>query len=157
MANRKYQECKASVGDAISGAFGDLTTLAEECREVVDNVSGTPLENTARNQTMGETADTLEGLSEPDVDDDRLNAIMVTWMEIQPRNKRAPLSRSDRRDNAIAALDAALNALIEKKDALEEADKTDDNELVDVIDSLINDLEQIKGEAEGVEFPGMRG
>lgn len=157
MINRKYQEHKASVGDAISGACSDLASLAEECREVVDNVSGTPLENTQRNQTMGETADTLEGISEPDVDDARLNEIMVSWQEIMPRSKRAPLSRSDRRDNACAALDAALNALTEKKDALEEADKTANDELLDVIDSLITDVEQIKDEAEGVEFPGMRG
>lgn len=153
MAKRKYKECKSTIADAISYAHSELASLAEECREVVDNASGTNRENTQRIQTLGETADTLEGIDEPDVDD-TIGKFEVTYHEQLARSRRHGLSRGDRRDNAVQALDASIQVLQEKME--DEEKKKDDEEGPDY-QTLIDDLERMKDDAESVEFPGMYG
>lgn len=129
------------IAEAVSYALGEIQSLAEETREVVDGASGTPRESTQRIQTLDETASTLEGLEEPSIDEAII--MEVTFSEALPRSRRKGLSRASRRDNATSALDAAIQALTD-------ADNENYQELID-------DLERIKDEADGVEFPGMFG
>lgn len=150
---RKLQEVKGTVGDAVSFAVSELQGLAEEIREVVDNASGTNRENTTRIQTLGETADTLEGIDEPTLEDG-IGDLEVVYHVMMARSKRIGLSRGDRRDNAVQALDAVIQFLQELQEK-EDEKKKDDEE--DTYRSLIDDLERIKDDSESVEFPGMYG
>lgn len=150
---------RGSLADAVEYAYGEISDLAEEIRTVVDDASGTPRENTQRMQTLGETADALEGIGDaPDVPDEI--ECYVEWVI----NTRRGLSRSDRRDNATNALDAAISAIEDwisdqETDGGDEGGDGEEPEAVDVSDAetLRDDLENAKGELENVEFPGMRG
>jgi cytochrome P450 len=142
MAKIKTTERTMPIADAVSYAYGELESLAEECREVVDNAEG-GLANTQRIQTLDETASTLEGITEPDVEEE-VGKLEIKFHEQQPASKSKGLSRNSRRDNAVAALDAAIQHLTD-------AEKHDDYQ------DLIDDLERIKDDAESVEFPGMYG
>jgi len=150
---RKFKSVKATIADAISFAHGELQSLAEEVREVVDNASGTPREHTQRIQTLDETASQLEGIDEPSVGDE-LGKLEVEYHEALPRSRRKGLSRADRRDNATGALDSVIQLLNEQKDDFEEKHPDAD---ASYYDSLIDDLERMKDDAEAVEFPGMYG
>jgi hypothetical protein len=159
-----------SIG-SVSDAFSELQQLGEECREIVDNASD-GLSQTQRIQTLGETADVLESLSEPDVDGD-ISDIAISYTEMVPTNKRQSPSRATRRDNAVAVLSAAkeeLESLIDqhREDAekYEEADEDEKKELeqppytvdqLDNMETLKDELDNIISDAENVEFPGMFG
>jgi hypothetical protein len=149
MARYKMNHIKTTVADAVSNAFSDLNGLAEEIREVVDNASGTNFENTQRIQTLDETASTLEGLSEPEINEN-MGKLEVEYRESLPSGRKG-LSRRMRCENAISALDAAIAVLQEKADELGEGDQQEEYE------GLVNELEDIKGNAETCEFPGMYG
>lgn len=121
MATKKptSNEMKATVADAISGAVADLTSLGEECREVYDNMPES-LQQGSRGTTMDETASTLEDVQEPEVPE-LLGALACTWREALPKRKGRGLSRASRRDNAVAALDAAVQAVEEWRDEFDAA------------------------------------
>jgi hypothetical protein len=148
----KIQAVNSTIVDAVSNACSELQSLAEEIREVVDNASGTPRENTQRIQTLDETASTLENISEPEVDE-KIAQLAVTYTESLPSG-RSGLSRNDRRNNAVNMLDAAIEMLNKKSEEWSEGEGgTEEYPYQDLID----DLENMKGEAEAVEFPGMYG
>jgi hypothetical protein len=66
----KVNKYKVSVADAIAGAYGDVESLAGECREIVDNAPE-GLSQTERIQTFETTADTLENIGTgPDLPSD---------------------------------------------------------------------------------------
>lgn len=148
MARRapKTTTYKSSLADAVSTACGDLTSLAEECREVVDGAEGGRA-NTQRILTLGETADTLENISEPEIEDEP-GKIEIEYAQMLPKSKRHGLSRGDRRDNATMILDACIQELEEAQDKLEDKE---------AYQPLIDELNEIKDNAESVEFPGMYG
>jgi hypothetical protein len=145
---RKYEEIKSTIADAVSSAIGELTALAEEVREVVDNASG-GLENTPRIQTLDETATALEEIEDIEIDE-RIGKLEISYNQEKSNRKGRGLSRASRRDNAVQIFDAVLEKLGEL-----EPQESNDNE--PDYTSLINDLEVIKENAEGVEFPGMFG
>ncbi|OXE37509.1 MAG: hypothetical protein CGW95_00935 [Phenylobacterium zucineum] len=136
------------VADAVSYAYGIIEELASECREVVDNASGTPRENTQRIQTLDETAGTLENQQEPEV----LDTERRVKFQVHP-DKRRGLSRQKRLDNAISAIEAVIADMDELIEALPE----DDEEARPAAESLRDDLDNTLGEVQGVEFPGMYG
>lgn len=156
MPLRKFASHKSTVADAIGAAMDEFTQLAEDVREVVDNASGTARENTQRIQTMSETADTLEGLSEPDVSD-TIGKIEVEYNSLLPRSARQPLSRADRCQNGIMALDAVVEVLEDLADKWDEENKDKENAIDPGYRELINEIENLKSDAEGCEFPGMYG
>lgn len=160
----KSVACKGTVAN-VADAFSALEELAGECREVVDNAPN-GLSETQRIQTLGETADTLEGINAPDEGDLPPGASDLPIEYSEQQGKR--LSRSDRRDNAVAILRTAIEVLEareqELRDSLAEDDPDDkpdpDDERekhADDIRSYVDELDNAASEAEGVEFPGMFG
>lgn len=164
-----------------SSAYDDLVALGEECREVVDN-AGENLANTGRIQTLGETADVIENLTEVTVPD-CADSIDMTYYESVPTRKGRQASRATRRDNACAILNAAADAA---EDALENSREhweawaefeslTDEEQKErrdegtapeepvvkedeeDDVTTFANDCRDMVNEVEGCEFPGMHG
>ena len=177
MARLKYKSFNGSFETALS-TLSELESLAEECREIVDNASE-GLKNTQRIQTFEQTADTLEGI-DVNVDiPDSLTDEVVDWSEGEQTRKGRSLSRADRRDNAIAGAQAVAERCreIENEDEpeLEERreDETDEGwseresmwnaehdeweTRKDDACTLADTLEELIGEVEGCEFPGMYG
>jgi N6-adenosine-specific RNA methylase IME4 len=137
---------KTNMADAVSGAFSEITDLAEEYRQIVDNATE-GLSETQRVQTFGETADTLEGLQEPDVPS-VIATIEVNYTITLPKRKDRGLSRAARMSDAIGILDACMEAL----DRVAETDVRHQAAC-----DLFGELDAVKAEAEGCEFPGMYG
>jgi hypothetical protein len=147
---------------SLSDAFTELESLGEESRELVDNASE-GLAQTQRIQTFEETAGTLENLSEPEIPS-CVAELAIQWTECTSRSGRA-----NRRDNAVACLTAAKDAaeswLEEQRAKDEEAggvaeseDVPEEDEVdLDEVEQFISELDDLIGEAEGCEFPGMFG
>lgn len=150
MGSYKNRSTDSTVS-AISDAISDLTSLGEECREIVDNASEN-LQQTSRIQTFDETASALEGLSEPDVPE-VVAELPITYVEQISTRKGRGESRAVRCANSVAVLQAAQEAVATWLED-EENEKHEDR---DDVEQLANDLEEIIGEAEGCEFPGMYG
>jgi len=149
MPKMKVIEC--TLANAVSNGLGELQSLAEEIREVVDNAEG-GLAQTQRIQTLEATADTLEQINEPEINEE-LGKLEVRYAESLPSGRRG-LSRRARCDNAINALDAAIEVLQEKSDNFSEGEGGSEE---DPYKDLLDELEEIKGNAEACEFPGMFG
>jgi len=146
MAKRKFTNHTATIADALSDAIGELTSLAEEAREVCDNMPES-LQQSSRYEALDNAASELEGIQEPDVPD-ALGAVEVKYSQEAPRSARRGLSRNSRVANAVAQLEAVW----EKLDEMCTADENNEE-----ADGLRSDVDDIKGTAEGVEFPGMYG
>lgn len=147
---RKTTERKLSIVDAVSEAFGDIESLAEEMREAYDNTPES-LQQSGVGERRGEAADNLESISAPDVPDS-LSAFEVTLVRVQrTASQMRKLSRSDRRDDAVQTLDDVIQRL----DELVETGSS--QEIRDDAEGLRDELDNVKSEAEAVEFPGMFG
>jgi len=149
MSSYKFEPRTGTISD-ISSAFSELTSLAEEMREGYDNMESNGLGSTSKCERYGEAADALEGITEVEPPDE-LASLPITYTEMVNRRKGRGPSRDVRRSNAIAILQAAIEA------ANEATENTDIiNAEVD-IDTFVTDLENAVGEAEGIDFPGMYG
>jgi hypothetical protein len=141
---------KSTVAGAVANAISDLQELAEEIREVVDNAGN--FSSTERIQTLDNTASTLEEINEPDIEEG-IGKIEIEYSEILPSGRKG-LSRQARCNNAINALEAAIEIVQEKSDNFSEGKGgSEENPYQDLLDAL----EEIKGNAEACEFPGMYG
>lgn len=136
---------------AVSDACSSLEELGSECRELVDNASEN-LQQTSRIQTFEETAGTLEGISEPDVPE-CISELPITYSEQVSTRKGRGESRSVRCSNAVSVLQAAESAAQEWYDDEANAEHEDRDD----VDAFITELQNIIGDAEGCEFPGMYG
>lgn len=166
--SKKRFPCKGSIEDAISAGYELIEELKSEVQEVVDGAEG-GLAETPRIQTLMETADALDSYTEaPDFPTlpDGCDQPEVEWTE----NRRSGISRSTRRDNAVAALDAAISGIeqwcSDIGDELQELEdkESDDEDYMAACDDLRSELEQLKSyieeaksAAESAEFPGMYG
>jgi hypothetical protein len=162
-----------SISDAVSDAFGNLQALGEEMREVFDNTPEN-FQTSGVGEARGEAADALENLSEPYVPGE-LEGIVVSWsIPVLSPSKQRRQSRSDRRNDAIATLQAVVSRLEEIRDYEQPKNENDDGEelkegqpgyekpeyeqsAVDEADSFIDEIENLISEAEDVNFPGMYG
>jgi hypothetical protein len=151
---KKVQLVKTTVTAAIADAFSELQALGEECREVFDNMPES-LQGCSRGEALSASADTLESLSEPD---DAPACVADVEVEYLPRPKRRT-GRGARRDEAVSMLEAAKQAVEDKKQELGEDAKNERSEEaqadIDALDSLYDELDTLVSEAEGCEFPGM--
>lgn len=130
-----------TVAAAIGDAFGTLEELKNECEEARNNLEE-KFSSTNKYQMYSDAADTLDGVSEPDVAE-HLQDILVVYSLFVPTRKNRGTSRAQRLSNAVSMLDAA-------KSAIEESVYKDDDDLAGALESTI-------GEVENVEFPGMYG
>jgi ParB-like chromosome segregation protein Spo0J len=123
---------ESTIGDVVASAWSELQCLTEEIREAVENVSGTNLENTQRNQTLNETADSLENLSEP--------SVPAEIAEMKVTYDTAAKGASSRGGRASEIADMLR--------ACQEATESVAKDFADEMESLIDEIE-------GLEFPGM--
>ena len=146
--NLRAVPCECTLLGAIEDAYSQLEELQSECQEIVDNASE-GLSQTQRIQTFEETADALGAAdSVPDVPADVAD---ITVRYTEDRRKSKSHSRATRCAEACELLHAATDTLSEWLDTCE------DDELKDECQSLIDELEEMLGNAEGCEFPGMYG
>jgi hypothetical protein len=130
---------EATLRETVGDAFADLIELAEECRELVDNVSDSPgLSQTQRILTFDETASALENLIKPNIPTG-LENIKVTY-SLPKRRNGARWARASHACDIITACEEALTS-IETEDA----------------QTLRGELEEVRSQAEYLEFPGMFG
>jgi hypothetical protein len=172
---------ESSAEDAIEDGFNTLEELKEEISEGVENQRDhAGIAATSRFQTMEETLSTLEEVVDarpewcPSIDNDISMSIRCTYRQ----NRSKGLSRRDRRDNATAALAAAVDALrdwalqqgtlveaLQRKSGPTEEEKIEiadrDEELIQTqieeAEELADTLEEQQSLAEDADFPGMRG
>lgn len=140
MAYKSVQH-ESTVGALVADAISELESLKDEMGEWRDNMEGTGLENTSKYEQVQEAADTLESyVSEIEVPE-ALEDVKATWYESVNKNKRRGASRAVRLGNAVSMLQAAAEALT-------------DNE-TEGAEDLVSEIEELSGNVEGVEFPGM--
>jgi hypothetical protein len=172
-----------TVEDAIEDGYQTLEDLRDEVQEGLENQRDHPgIAATARFQTMEETAGILDEIvdNRPDwpasFDEDLTSKITCTYT--QNRDRR--ISRSGRRDNGAAALQAGADALrawaddeeeraeavvaggeaVSAEDIKKALDGRDPDTVEDQITEareLADTLEGHANDAEAAEFPGMRG
>lgn len=150
MSGKSYKSinCKSSVSACLEQGVSALVELGEECRASADNFEN---QDHPKAQAFSEAADALENQS-LDVDlPDAPAELEVPYTERVPRRRRHNPSRASRCSNAIASLQAGLEAMQEWSEANPDHDKRDE------VDSLCVDVENLISEAEGVEFPGLYG
>ena len=138
----KFEEKEMELSVVVAEACGALTDLADEMQEAYDN---TPegLQGAAIGEARQEAADALQGLDQPSVHES-IEAIKIkVHVPVRSPSAQSRLSRSDRRDDAISMLQSALDTLIEMPEPRYAH-----------VDALMEELEQLIGEAEAVEFPG---
>lgn len=144
-------EREMSIADAVSEAFGDFSGLGEEMRSWADSMEE-KLSHTEKYDRVNTTADTLENFSEPE-HPDWANNTKIKIMDL-PRRKR-PYSRADRNGQACYILDTAIEACENRLEELGNGDNAKAE--ADAVESYRDDLQNVKDEAEGVDFPGMYG
>ena len=147
-------ELKSSVSGLIDEGLQELQSLGEEMRSWYDNMPES-FQNGDKGSMVDESASALENIA-TEVDVPEEGDVEVTHTH-RPMKRKA--SRADRRDHAVGMLTAAKERLEELRDEQIEAEVDPDDQGVDEVDydSAIDELDNIIGEAEGVEFPGMYG
>lgn len=153
MARIKTTERELTIEDAVSEAFGEIQSLAEEMREAFNNTPES-LQSGGVGEARGEAADALENISEPDVPTElQGDKFKVKWAvrTLTPK-QQMKRSRSARCSEAVET----LNMVVQRLDEINK-DQTQTQEVRDVADSFSDEVQNIIDEAEGVEFPGMYG
>lgn len=146
--SKKSVPCTGEVSGTISDALSALTELRDEFQEILDNTPDA-LQSTDLYATREATVDALSFVDEgePDVPES-VAELTCTWTE----NKKST-SRATRCANAVAALEAARDAL----QAWLDDDANEEHEDRDEVDQLSNTLDEWAGSADGAEWPGMFG
>ena len=178
----RFRTETGTVGGFIGDGWGEITSLGEEFREIVDNAPDNLKENDV-NTRREETASAVEGLSEPSVNSTILEEIEAsTQIDLGKTYRgRQNQSRACRASNAAGYFRAAAEALQEwfdendeipdeddkthaterkeKLAALEEAniDPHDYEQARGEVEGLISELEDIADEIDGMDWPGMFG
>lgn len=147
----------ATVADAISGAFNDLAELAQEMQDWFDNMPEN-LQGSSKGDEVSTAADELGNVGdEPDIPGCIAGETLTYSFDTKAK------SRAARRDNALNAINAAiefcqdyigeLDADLVKSPADDEDDEREVNR--DAVQELLDELETARDAAESVEFPGM--
>lgn len=164
MSRYKLETIKTSVPNAIDIFYADTESLAEELREIVDNAEG-GLAETPRIQTLGETADILEGIDgckpELSMEAEELLRDVVATVGVMMRGgrKRGAESRATRASNIANFGRAAaeeMRGVVEKlREDEAEAEKLGDE--LQELEEAADALDEAADEVESAEFPGMFG
>lgn len=131
----KLEAVVMGIEEAASTAHSEFESLGDELRNWHDNMPEN-LQSGQKGDAIDDAAGTLEGISEINIPS------FISDEKVQFQTRKIATSRSERRDEAVAMLQAVAEKLEELKGELEEA---------------IGEVEEAISEAEGVEFPGMFG
>jgi len=145
---------KASLGDAISEAFSEFTSLAEEMRAWEENIQE-KFSETGKYADVSDAADALEaldGVVDEGAIHEKLTSVEVEWQDM-PQRKRG-YSRADRCSHACMILDQCVFALDE---ITESKEMESDAEIIDAAETLKDEIQQARDDAEAITFPGMFG
>lgn len=149
-----------TVAEFVSGAHSEAETLGEEMREAYDNAPEN-LKGSDVNTRRDEAAGTLEGLSEPEVND-ILGELEASYQHDNGKLYRGRMteSRAIRAANAAAKMNAAADAVRAWHEAAKKpkgVSKDDFEEAQEEAETLISECEDYASELESVDFPGMYG
>lgn len=145
----KYILKKMTIEQALGDAHAVFSDLAGEMRDAFDNTPES-LQSSAIGEARESCADELEQLDEITVPD-KYKDLEVSWNELQrTQSQTARLSRAARRDDALLNLSAVMDLL---DTHLEGIDKEKLDEITE-IESLRQEIEDLFGNAEAIEFPG---
>lgn len=133
----------STVEGCVSDAMSELQSLGEELRSWYDNMPEN-LQGGDKGNQVDEAASALEGLNEPTMVES-VGSLPISWET--PKNRGT--SRSARRDDCTLMLDLAHTALQNWMDDDANKEHADRSE----VESLISEIEDVKDEADGVEFP----
>jgi hypothetical protein len=140
---------------AIEDAVSELASLAEEMEEWATNMEDGNLGQTGKCETVRSAADELANIDQslalpPALADLASHPLKVP--QSKHKSKRYSGSRSNRRDNAVVLLQAAVEFLQDEGnlEGLEDNAK-------DEASALADELELAIDSAESAEFPGMYG
>lgn len=150
----KTIERELTIVDAVSEAFGEISSLAEEMREAFDNTPES-LQSSGVGEARGEAADNLENISEPDVPDelqDEKFKVKCPVRVLSPSAMRKR-SRSSRRDEATET----LHQVIERLGEIADEASIFSSEEREAASGFVDEVQNVIDEAEAVEFPGMYG
>ncbi len=142
---------EVTIADAVSNAYSELIELGEEMRSWADGMEE-KFSGTEKYGVIDETASTLESLDEPTAPEwAQKTSIKYTELPVRKRG----YSRSVRLGQACSILDTCISACDEY--VTETSDNVDLKDTHDAVEEYRNELEQLKDNAEGCEFPGMYG
>lgn len=134
----RNEEVQSTIGGAIEFAVSEIQGLRDEITEWRDNLDGANMSHMPKYDEVSECADYLDNIDELDGLDLGDAADITCNYTIDTRRKAS--SRAGRMGNALSALSAAMSELETIVDTLTEAKDT---------------VENIQGEMENVDFPGM--
>lgn len=143
----KSVNCEGTVS-SVSDAFSELESLKDEMTEWRDNLEE-KFSGTQKYEDVSACCDELEQVDEVEVPE-VIGEVKIAYSEMRNRRKGRGESRSVRRDNAVAVLQAAKDAAENWLEGLPE-----DDENKDQVSTFIDELDTQIGYAEGAEFPGM--
>jgi len=147
----KNAKITSTVGEAVDTAFGIFQELSDELHEWATGIEERQGQ-TDFYETVNGVADELEQWDKPNIPE----SVSNTPVEYT-NDTRTQLTKAQRRDNATAALDAAITALKEDPQEEDETINGAEEDSSSDVDELIETLEQIKDEVESLDFPRVGG
>jgi hypothetical protein len=150
MAKKKVEPRKVTLENAVSEAFSELQSLAEEMREAFDNTPES-LQRSGVGEAREAAADALEQIEKIEVPKP-LKEIEIELLDLHQGGGKRGLSRPKRRDNAVNIIENVISLLDDIH-----GDEKKSEDIRDAANELRDSLENAKDSAEGVEFPGMYG
>jgi hypothetical protein len=146
MSSYKSQERTTTLGAIISDAFEALQSLRDEAQEVCDNMP----ENLQGGDSYSTFESNTSSLSECDSIPDVPEVIKELPVKYTEEVKSSHVSRAVRCSNCVNMLDAAVGVI----EDWQEKNKEPENEEVE---QLRDEVQQMKDNAEGTEWPGRNG
>ena len=143
----EYTKRQTTIVNAINEALNVFQELGEEMREAFDNTPEN-LQQSAAGEAREAAADALESISEPSFPKELEEEQVILMERVRTEKQMIRRTRPERRDDAINTLDRCIEALQDIADN-ESASATARSEA----GSLADELEDIKSNAEAVEFP----
>lgn len=175
----KIVQVRTDLESAVTDAVSTLREeLGEEMRSWHDNMSEN-LQNGDKGSAVEEAASALEDINDPSVPDCIKQLQLPVVYNTSTKNSKKGDPRWLRRDNATAALSGAIDAVNDWVSDMQQLienlpeDAEDDTEIslsddvaiskselegqISEAEQFVQELEEIKDSADGVEFPGMYG
>lgn len=162
----KHSTIIMSVDGLIDSGYSIMGELKSELQDWYDNINEN-FQNGDKGDQLQTAIDCMDEADNPPYLPPLPDSYSGVQVEVRVSNKRRQ-SRSDRRDEAVGYLSAAINTIndwVAEYDLIvnsrtedeDEDSKPEDEFPRDDLDALTMDLENAMGEFENVDFPGMFG